>query len=60
MRDSIPGVKTLLEQPPLLSPSKEGEELFIYLVVPVTVVSVALIREKNKIQLQVYYINQAF
>ena len=43
-----------------MSPSKEGEDLFLYLVVSVTVVSAALIREENKIQLPVYYISQAF
>ena len=53
-------LKCYLSNPPLLSPSKEGEDLFLYLVVSVTVVSAALIREENKIQLPVYYISQAF
>ena len=59
-RDSILGVKRYLSNPPLLSQSKEGEDLFFYLAVSITVVSVALIREENKIQLPVYYISQVF
>ena len=50
-------LKRYLSNPPLLSPSKEGEDLFLYLVVSTTVVSAALINEENKIQLLVYYIN---
>ena len=53
-------LKCYLRNPPLLSPSKEGKDLFLYLVVSVTVVSTALIKEENKIQLLVYYISQAF
>ena len=53
-------LKRYLSNPPLLSLSKEGEDLFLYLAVSVTAVSATLIREENKIQLPVYYINQAF
>ena len=53
-------LKCYLSNPPLLSPSKEGEDLFLYLAVSVTIISAALIREENKIQLPVYYISQAF
>ena len=53
-------LKRYLSNPPLLSPSKEGEDLFLYLAVSVTAVSTTLIREENKIQLPVYYICQAF
>ena len=42
-------LKRYLSKPPLLSPSKEGEDLFLYLAVSVTAVSVALIREENKV-----------
>ena len=52
-------LKHYLSNPPLLSPSKEGED-FLYLAVSATTVSVALIKEENKIQLLVYYISQAF
>ena len=53
-------LKHYLSNPPLLSLSKEGEDLFLYLAVSVTAISATLIREENKIQLPVYYINQAF
>ena len=53
-------LKHYLSNPPLLSLSKEGEDLFLYLVVSVTAVSAALVREENKIQLPVYYISQVF
>ena len=53
-------LKHYLSNPPLLSPSKEGEDLFLYLVVSVTAVSAALIKEENKVQLPVYYVSQAF
>ena len=53
-------LKRYLSNPPLLSPSKEGEDLFLYIVVSLTAVNAALIREENKLQLPVYYVSQAF
>jgi len=53
-------LKHYLSNPPLLSPSKEGENLYLYLAVSAMAVSAALIREKDKKQLPVYYVNQAF
>ena len=53
-------LKHYLSNPPLLIPSKEGEDLFLYLVVSVTAVSAALITEENRVQLPVYYVSQAF
>ena len=53
-------LKHYLSNPPLLSPSKEGENLYLYLAVSATAVSAALIREEDKKQLPVYYVNQAF
>ena len=44
----------------MLSPSKLGKELFLYLVVSQTAVSSALILEELKIQRPVYYTSQAF
>ena len=41
-------LKRYLSNPPVLSPSKEGENLHLYLVVSATVVSAALIREEGK------------
>ena len=53
-------LKRYLSKHPFLSPSKEGEDLFLYLAVSAIVVSTALIREENKIQLSVYYIARPF
>lgn len=53
-------LKRYLSNPPLLSPSKEGENLYLYLALSATAVSAALIREEDKRQLLVYYVNQAF
>ena len=53
-------LKHYLSNPLLLSPSKEGEDLFLYLAVSVTVISAALIREETRVQLPVYYVSQAF
>ena len=53
-------LKRYLSNPPLLSPSKEGENLHLYLVVSATAMSAALIREEGKKQLPVYYVSQAF
>ena len=50
-------LKHYLSNPPLLSPSKEGEDLFLYLTVPVIAISATLIREENKVQLPVYYVS---
>ena len=41
-------LKRYLSHPPLLSPSKEGESLQLYLAVSATAVSAALIREEDK------------
>ena len=53
-------LKRYLSNPPLLSPSKEGENLYLYLVVSATAVNAALIREEDKKKLLVYYVSQAF
>ena len=50
-------LKHYLNNPSLLSSSKEGEDLFLYLAVSTIAVSIALIKEEKKIQLPVYYIN---
>ena len=41
-------LKRYLSNPPLLSPSKQGESLYLYLAVSKTTVSVALIREEDR------------
>ena len=52
-------LKAYLSSPPLLSPSKLGEELFIYLALSPASISAALIREKDKVQKPVHYASQA-
>ena len=41
-------LKRYLSNPPLLSPSKGGENLYLYLAVSTTAVNAALIREEAK------------
>ena len=41
-------LKCYLSNPPLLSPSKQGEDLYLYLAVSTTAVNAALIREEDK------------
>ena len=53
-------LKRYLSNLPLLSPSKDGESLQLYLAMSATVVNAALIWEKGKKQLPVYYVSQAF
>ena len=53
-------LKQYLRNPPLLSSSKEGENLYLYLAVLATAVSAALIREEDRKRLLVYYVSQAF
>ena len=48
-------LKAYLSSPPLLSPSKPREELFVYLAVSSAIVSAALVREEDKVQKPVYY-----
>jgi dsDNA-binding SOS-regulon protein len=52
-------LKKYLTEPPLFSPSKQGEELYLYLAVSPTAVSSALIREEERRQLPVYYTSRA-
>ena len=42
-------LKCYLSSPPFLSPSKEGEDLFLYLAVSTTAVIATLIREENRV-----------
>ena len=48
-------LKAHLASPPLLSPSKLGEELFLYLAVAPVAVNAALVREEDKVQKPMYY-----
>lgn len=53
-------LKRYLSNSLFLSPSKEGEELFLYLAVLEMEVSSALIREESRIPWPVFYTSQAF
>jgi ribonuclease HI len=48
-----------LSSPPLLSLSQTGEELYLYLAVSSSAVSLALIREEERVQRPVYYTSRA-
>ena len=48
-------LKVYLSSPPLLSPSKPREELFLYLAVSLAAVSAALVREEDQVQKPVYF-----
>ena len=48
-------LKEYLSSSPLLSPSKPGEELFLYLAVSLVAVNATLVREEEKVQKLVYY-----
>ena len=52
-------LKAYLASSPLLSPSKPGEELSLYLALSPTAVSSALIRKEDHIQLLIYYTSRA-
>ena len=53
-------LKKYLSSPPLLSPSKPGEELYLYITVSQVAVSVTLVREEEGSQRLVYFISSAF
>ena len=53
-------MKKYLSPPPLLSPSRLGKELYLYIAVSQAAVSAALVREKEGLQRPVYFISRAF
>ena len=53
-------LKVYLSSPPLLSPSRPGEELYLYLAISQAVVSATLVREENGSQRPVYFTSRAF
>jgi len=52
-------LKAYLSSPPLLSPSKDGEELFLYMAISLAAISVALVKEEDKVQKPIYYTSRA-
>ena len=53
-------MKKYLSSSPLLSPSKPGEKLYLYISVSQATVSAALVREEEGAQQPVYFISRAF
>ena len=58
-QQAFENLKTYLSSPPLLSPSKLGEELFLYLAVSPIAVSATLVRKEDRVQKPVYYTSRA-
>ena len=58
-QQAFENLKTYLSSPPLLSPSKLGEELFLYLAVSPIAVSATLVRKEDRVQKPVYYTSWA-
>ena len=59
MLTSVQGLKSIPLFPTITSPSKLGNELFLYLVVSPIPVSAALVREKERVQKPMYYTSRA-
>ena len=53
-------LKKYLSSPPLLSPSKLGKELYLYIAVSQVTVSADLVREEEGTQQPVYFVSRAF
>ena len=53
-------LKKYFLSPPLLNPSKPGEELYLYIAVLQAAVSATLVREEEGLQRPVYFISRAF
>ena len=54
-QQAFENLKVYLSSLPLLSPSRPGEELYLYLAVSQAAVSAALVREENGSQRPVYF-----
>ena len=52
-------MKAYFGTPPFLSKPKEGETLYVYLAVSERGVSAVLIREEDKVQWPIFYVNKA-
>ena len=56
----LENLKVYLSSPPLLSPSRPGEELYLYLAVSQATISAALVRKEDGSQRPVYFTSRAF
>ena len=59
-QQTFENLKVYISSPPLLSPSKPGEELYLYLAVSQVAVSAALVREEDGSQKPVYFTSRVF
>ena len=59
-RKAFEELNKYLSSLPFLSPSKPGEELYLYLAISQAIVSAALVREEDGSQRPVYFISRAF
>ena len=59
-QEAFKDLKKYLSSPPLLSPSKPREELYLYIAVSQAAVSATLVREEEGMQRPVYFISRAF
>ena len=59
-QQAFENLKLYLATPPLLSPSKPGEKLYLYLAVSQAAVSATLIREEDGLQKPVYFTSRGF
>ena len=59
-QQAFENLKLYLSSPPLLSPSKPGEELYLYLAILQAAVSTTLVREEDRLQRPVYFMSRAF
>ena len=57
-QQAFENLKAYLSSLSLLSPSKLGEELFLYLAVSSAAVSAPLVREEDRVQKPIYYTSQ--
>ena len=59
LQKGTPTTQEILTSPTLLSKPKDGEQLFIYLAVSETAVSVVLVRQEESKQLPVFYMSKS-
>ena len=59
-QQTFENLEVYISSPLLLSPSKPGEELYLYLAVSQVVVSAALVREEDGSQKPVYFTSRVF
>ena len=59
-QQAFKNLKLYLSSPPLLSPSKPREELYLYLAVSCAAISAALVREEDGLRRPIYFTSRVF